>query len=211
MSQLILNPFLAAATGGGGGGGGTTELVPTSNKGGAASAATSYLQARSTVFNANVFNANNVGYEAADYGGKSGIQYAFYQAFLEFNTSALVGTITAATLRVRATADAAGVDFTLQARLFDFGTAVASADWRPGADIAALPLLATRNTSGMSSVPATYDLTENGSNLRTNINRSGMTRIILVTDQQISASDPGSISSYQQYDLGACRLSVTTT
>jgi hypothetical protein len=189
------------------GGGGTYTLSPTANVGWLLTDTSTYLGARSGTGVAS--GGGSVGYVSADFGGKDGIIFNFFQAFLEFDTSSIVGTITSATLRVHVTSDVSTVDFTIQARLYDYGASLTTGDWLAGASIGASTLLASRSSAGVSDA-ALNDLTESGTNLQTNINRSGMTRIVLVTDQQSSASDPGQITSYFGVLPASCRLEVVT-
>lgn len=80
--------------------------------------------------------------------------------------------------------------FTVQARLSDWGATLTTADWVAGASLAALTLLATFATS-TGNVGNYANFTENGTNFRTAINKTGFTRFLLVSDDQVNNTDPG--------------------
>lgn len=83
--------------------------------------------------------------------------YRLHQGFVEFDfdtVGAVVpadATVEAVTLkgmlRSKATGDA---DFTIEASVFDFGTSLEAADWRGGAQLAALTRVATKATAGLA-------------------------------------------------------------
>ena len=110
------------------------------------------------------------------------------EAFLEFDTSTITGTISSVVLKVYITDIYADNSFTCQARLYDYGTSLTTADWVPGADVSGDTLLATLASGSMSA---------NGYNsfanvaFPANINTSGKTRIYLATDNFASATSPG--------------------
>jgi hypothetical protein len=99
-------------------------------------------------------------------------------------------------------------DHVVQARLSDYGSSITTADFVPGASLSALPLLATFNTSGM--IVGNNVMTESGTNLRDNINTSGFTRILLHSDLQTNASDPGQFRSRYDVERASCVLEVVT-
>lgn len=115
-----------------------------------------------------------------------------FASYLDFDTSSIpIGSsITAVTLQLWGTSDFSTTDFIVQARLFDYGSSLTSADWVAGASMGALPLLATFATSGGWATSAYNTFTENGTTFRTNLNLGGITRIIVVSDRTVSGTAP---------------------
>lgn len=111
------------------------------------------------------------------------------EAFLEFDTSTITGTITSVVLKVYITNVYADNSFTCQARLYDYGTSLTTADWVPGADVSGDTLLATLASGSMSA--NAYNSFTNVA-FPANINTSGKTRFYLTTDNFASATSPGS-------------------
>ena len=80
--------------------------------------------------------------------------YDLYCAYLDFDTSAIPDTdvVTAATLSLYPNADpSGGTPGTLEVYAYDWGGTLTSADWIPGASVAAMTLLASRTTTGWVS------------------------------------------------------------
>jgi hypothetical protein len=111
------------------------------------------------------------------------------EAFLEFDTSTITGTISSVVLKVYITNIYADNSFTCQARLYDYGTSLTTADWVPGADVSGDTLLATLASGSMSA--NAYNSFTNVA-FPANINTSGKTRFYLTTDNFASATSPGS-------------------
>lgn len=105
----------------------------------------------------------------------------FFEGFLAFDTSAVVGTITAVTLSLTAQYKGSA-PFTVEARAYDWGPTLTTADWRQ-ASLASLPLLATRALAGIATDGSYNDFTSEAAFL-TNINQSGTTYVILNSDLQ---------------------------
>jgi hypothetical protein len=105
-----------------------------------------------------------------------------YQSMMSFDTSALEGNIVSVTLIMRGSVDASNVDFTVEARVHDWGTSISSADWVTGSLLDAKTLLATAPTLGFStSVDTTFTST---AAFATSINRAGFTRFMLCSSRQ---------------------------
>ena len=100
-----------------------------------------------------------------------------YEGFLAFDTSAVVGTITSATLSLWSTNDASLTDFTFEARLYDWGASITTADWRAKTSLGALTLVASRSTVGWST--SAYNVLTSEAAFLSGINQSGTTRLIL--------------------------------
>jgi len=113
-----------------------------------------------------------------------------FLSFLSFDTSGVVGTITAATLSLGLSSDSSTVDFTMQARVRDWGATLEAADYVPGADLGALTLAATLATAGIGAAGAYKDMAENGTNLRGAINQAGFTRLLLCSDLDVAGTAP---------------------
>jgi len=118
-------------------------------------------------------------------------QFLIYEGFLDLDTS-VVGTddVSAATLSLWLISDFSTTDFTVQARLYDWGAgAVASGDWVAGSALAGYTLLATRASSGIGATGAYKEFTSEAA-FPANINKTGETRLILHSDRHSGANQP---------------------
>lgn len=124
--------------------------------------------------------------------------YLCYESFISFDTS-VVGAgqeVTQAQLGLYGTFDGSVTDYTIEARVDDWGASVTTGDWVPGADLGALRRVATFATSGWST--AGYNtFTEDGGNFRSEINVTGSTRLILVTDRLVAGTAPTTVELVQ--------------
>lgn len=84
-------------------------------------------------------------------------RYRLHQGFVEFDfdtVGAVVpadATVEAVTLKATPMGlSTGGADFTIEASVFDFGTSLEAADWRSGAQLAALTRVATKATAGLA-------------------------------------------------------------
>ena len=115
--------------------------------------------------------------------------YYCFEVFIGFTTSSVLGTVSSATLSAHLAGDGSSTDFTVYARLRDFGSgAVTTGDWVAGASLSALTQLASINTSGIGSTGSYKTFTS--SNLASNINTSGDTRIILTSSRHEGNNTP---------------------
>ena len=120
--------------------------------------------------------------------------YNCFEGFISFDTSSIgAGTVTAATLSLYAKSDYSVVDFTVYARARDWGASLTTADWVAGADLSALPLLASVTTAGLSV--AAYTALSSESAFVSNINTSGSTRIILTSARHEAGNCAGAGSA----------------
>lgn len=119
-------------------------------------------------------------YGYSSYHGSIPDYWEVYEQFLGFDTSAIPGTISAATLHLYLDYDGSGVDFVAEARLNDHGATVENADFVPGATLASKTLLATLSTVGVTT--GGYRAFTNVA-LPANINRSGSTRMVIASDR----------------------------
>jgi len=129
--------------------------------------------------------------------------YTYYLAYLDFDTSAIPDTaeVLSVALGVYATVASPGeTAAAVQARLYDFGATVTTADMIAGASLAALPLLATADATLWQNAPVAVPFTSEAL-FATNINRTGNTRIVLCTDAQVVGTAPASGTNPRQIYL----------
>lgn len=117
--------------------------------------------------------------------------YNIWESFLGFDTSSIPDTdeIISVSLELNLQTDVSTVDFIVQARLHDWGTAVTTADWVAGADLSGKTLLATLNTNGIGATGAYKAFTSDAA-FKSNINKTGVTRILLCSKEQTDNSAP---------------------
>ena len=110
------------------------------------------------------------------------------EGFLAFDTSSIPDgdTVSAAVLNLTALADGSTTDFTIEARLSDWGTGLTTADYVAGASLSGLTLLAHRATS--SGWTAAYDLTDDA--FPANVNKTGTTRLLLCSSRTTAGTSP---------------------
>lgn len=165
----------------------TYVLEPTANGGRVLSdSSSSYAVARNGTGNKYLFQGvwAEIGQGLSDSGEPDFIpSWSCFEAFYEFDTSALVGVINTATLSLVIEENYFYTSATVEARLKDFGASLEIADFVPGADIAALPLLASRLYAITDPVQVRHNLTNAGNALKDNINRAGFTRMMLSSDR----------------------------
>ncbi len=114
------------------------------------------------------------------------------ESFLDFDLSSLTGTVSSATLSLGLNADFSSLDFTVEARLRDWGGTLTAADWVPGADLAALTLLATLSTAGIGAAGSYKTMIETGTALRDAVIAAGAgtLRMVLNSDLLRSTTPP---------------------
>lgn len=115
-----------------------------------------------------------------------------YEQFFGFDTSSLgAGAIvTSAILTFYHPSRAiAGANPVIQARLYNWGDTVTTADWVPGANLSALPLLA-HITAGSATLAAYNNWTDDA--FAANVNKTGTTRIVVSSDRLAAATAPTS-------------------
>ena len=117
--------------------------------------------------------------------------YTCYESFILFDTATIPDSalILTATLSLWMSADYSTTEFDVQARTKSWGATLEAADAVADHNLGALTLLASKNTSPAWSTTAYTDLTENGSNLRSAINKTGTTEMIVCDSLQVG--DPG--------------------
>ena len=116
-------------------------------------------------------------------------QYQVWESFAGFDTSSIgSGSVSAATLRLTAYVDWSTTDFTVEARLHDWGTGLTSADWVAGASLSGKTLLAHYATSGGFVNGTGYDLVDDA--FAANINKTGTTRLLLCSSRTTAGTAP---------------------
>ena len=129
--------------------------------------------------------------ETADWIGQdfgTPLHYCF-ECYYQFDTSALGAdaTVSAVSLELDGLTDNSTTDSTFEARAYDWGGTVTTADWVAGDSLAALTLLATWATSGFS---AGYNAFTSDAAFPAAINRTGFTRFLIASDRLRLATTP---------------------
>jgi hypothetical protein len=148
---------------------------------------TSFAQARDG-FNGANWHSSQQGVAGNSLQG--GNQYSVNQTFQDFDTSSIPdgAVITGVVLKLTLFQDNVdSVSQTLEARAFDYGTH-APADWRTGAQLAALTRLATYAASANPPL-SEVSFTEDGTNFRNAINKTGSTRMVIVSNRAVGTGN----------------------
>jgi len=116
--------------------------------------------------------------------------YSLFESFLSFDTSSIGSgsAVSAAILALTSQSDVSETDFTIEARLYDWGASVGNADWVAGAGLSALTLLANRPTSSGWVAETAYDLTNVA--FPENVNKAGSTSLLLCSDRLTAGTAP---------------------
>lgn len=132
--------------------------------------------------------------------------YTCYEGFVQFDTSGLPDdcTITDVALSLYGNGPADAQEFTVNARAYNWGAGLTTADWVSGADLAALPLLATIAQSVLKGTLAYHAFASEAAFL-TNINKTGPTYIILSSSRHEAGTQPSAYERVTPYstDKGA--------
>lgn len=128
-----------------------------------------------------------------------GLGYYCLEAFLSFDTSAVVGTPTSCELSLYAisgdTLAALYNNFTVEARLYDWGSTVTSGDFIPGASLGSHPLVATCDAGDFTVADGYVPFAENGSDFIDNLNLAGTTHLVISSSRHRLGTVPG-VGSY---------------
>jgi hypothetical protein len=111
------------------------------------------------------------------------------QGFFNFDTSAIADdqAVSAAALSISTFEDQSATDFFIEARLYDWGAAVTTADWVVGSTWNGLALLARFDMASWASGYLAF--TEYQGNLSKNINLTGITSMVLCSDRFGNAAE----------------------
>ena len=116
-------------------------------------------------------------------------EYLVQETFISFDTSSIGSdSVSAAVLNMTSSADYSTTDFTIQARLYDWGTGVTTADWRSYSQLAALTLLATKDTASGFTAGTAYDFADSA--MAANVNKTGSTRMVLCSNRHVAGTAP---------------------
>jgi hypothetical protein len=117
--------------------------------------------------------------------------YFIDEGFLDFDTSSIpdTDTIDSAVLSLFGQSNESTTDFTIEARLKDWGGTLTTADWVAGASLGALTLLATYATSGGWSTVAYNDFTSDAAFV-SNVSKTGVTYILLDSSRHAAGNTP---------------------
>ena len=144
-----------------------------------------------------------------------GLYYVF-QTYLSFDTSAVTGTVSSVTLSIYGQFDNSVTDFTIEARVHDFGATLETGDYVAGASLSGKTLVASRSTaSGWST--SGYNAFTSDAAFLTAINQSGSTRLLLCSDRTRSGTTPTTFEMVNGYTAEATdpntrpKLVVVTT
>lgn len=143
--------------------------------------------------------------------------YYCYESFFSFDTSfvGFASSVSSVTFSLYGQSDLSFTDFTIEARISDWGTGLTTADWVAGASLSALTSVATFATSSTFSTSA-YNAFSNVA-FPANINKSGSTRIICYSSRQSGNNTPSSfeyVIAYSADQTGTSndpKLSITYT
>jgi hypothetical protein len=113
----------------------------------------------------------------------------YYESFISFDTSAVAGTITAVTLSLYCFNDTSLTDFTVEARLHDWGATLENGDWVAAASLGSKTLLASKTTVGINA--AGYNDFVSEAAFPGSINQAGLTGIVLCSSRFRTGASPG--------------------
>lgn len=143
------------------------------------------------------------------YAGQSQFVGTWYdhQSLLEWDTSSIPDTsiIISAALKMWILNDGSVQDFVVEARLWPYGS-LTSADWRTATQLGALPLMASLTTVGLTS--GAYN-TFTDTALVANINKTGVTQMVISSDRQRTGSAV-TVDEYVQFSTTAGQLPTLT-
>jgi hypothetical protein len=147
-----------------------------------------YLTARSGGTLANDTNEAVIGHQFAT-------TYQCQEYFTGFDTSTIPDddVIDSVVLSLYCETDNSATDCLMYARLRNWGGTLENADWVPGADLSALTLLASKTTTGLSTVAYT-DFTSEAA-FAANINKTGTTYMVMSTELLEAGTTP---ATYQR-------------
>jgi hypothetical protein len=121
--------------------------------------------------------------------------YDIYQMFCECDTSLIpAGTIVGGSINFAKDTNYfdTSPEVTIEVRFFDFGASITVADFRTPAQFAALPLVFSANTVLATNRTGLFQLTYNGVDMANNLNRSGLSRFVLCSNQFRTSTAPAS-------------------
>jgi hypothetical protein len=146
-----------------------------------------YANAR-TGSGATMYSDTTSGYYGQDLG--------FYanEYFVSFDTSSIPddNVVSNPVLSLTYFENSSDTNFIAQARLYDWGATLTTADWVSGDDLSSLPLLATWDTNSFTGVN-TYQAFISEPAFANAINKTGFTRIIISSSRHLAGNEPTGI------------------
>lgn len=132
--------------------------------------------------------------------------YNVYQGFLSFDTLGIRNS-SSTFLEGFGSTNNSTTDFTIEARLYDWGSTLVAADFVPGVNLAALPLAATFATTSFGSFYCSFTDVA----IAANINPGGFTRFVLGSDRQRLNTTPTGAEwvDFLKQSSSGWRLTVT--
>lgn len=118
--------------------------------------------------------------------------YLVEEGFLSFDTSAIDDgdTVSAVTLSLWLTTDSSTANFITEAREYDWGAGLTTADYRPGADLSGLTLMASIDSNGIGATGAYKDFTSEAAFLSATGLKTGTVYLNLSSSEQRLNSAP---------------------
>lgn len=110
------------------------------------------------------------------------------EGFLDFDTSGVAGTVQSVTLSLYGNQDFSTTDFTIEARLHDWGGTLETTDWVAGADLSSKTLLASYATA--SGWAGGYRSFTSEAAFVANINQAGHTRFLVDSSRHVAGNSP---------------------
>ena len=135
-------------------------------------------------------------------------QYGVQEGFLGFDTSAIADTdtVSAAVLNVTSYGDFSTTDFTIEARLRDWGGTLETTDFVAGASLSALTLLASKTTASGFTADTAYDFTDVA--MPANVNKTGSTYLLLCSSRTTGNNAP---TGYEYVNVKSADTTGTTS
>lgn len=114
------------------------------------------------------------------------------EGFIGFDTSAINDSdvISSVVLDLWLVTDSSTTDFTCEARVFDWGATLTTADWISGASLSANTLVASISSSGIGATGAYKTFTSQAAFLTAPNLKTGITNLVLDSDRHVAANSP---------------------
>jgi len=133
--------------------------------------------------------------------------YSCFESFIGFDTSSIgsTSTIDSATLSLYGQTDTSTQDFTINARFYDWGASLTTADWISGASLSSSTLFATFATSGFSTSGYNNFTTSTTSG----ISKTATTNLVISSSRHEGANTPADATP-EHVDVYAADQTGTT-
>jgi hypothetical protein len=125
----------------------------------------------------------------------TGGQFYIWEQFYSFDTAGIpAGATITSTFSLYGKDDQSTNDFTIEARISDWGATLTTADWIAGASLGTPTLVASKSTSGGIATNAYTDFTSEAA-FATSLNRTGPTRLLVSSSRHRLGNAPGNITN----------------